>query len=69
MKKLFSVAFKGCALGGEAIIFAETKEEAIQLCISHPDYPNERSVDTISSDLDVEELPLDGVAWIWDGGY
>ena len=68
MKKLFSVTFEGCALGGEAIIFAETKEDAIQLCISHPDYPNERSVDTTDADH-VEELPLDGVAWFWNGDY
>ena len=68
MKKLFSVVFEGCAMGGEAIIFAETKEEAIQLCVSHPEYPNERSIATIR-DLDVEELPLDGVAWFWNGDY
>lgn len=64
---MYEVTFNGDALGGVAIVKANSQEEAIELIRSHPDYPHIGDPDEA---IDVSQrLPMDGVIWFWDGDY
>lgn len=62
MKKLYRVDYDGLWLGGTALVFAGSEQEAINLVES-----DDFTVDF--KDVEVKELPLEGVVYNDNGDY
>lgn len=60
--KLFEVRYRGLWLGGKSIVFAENKEEAIELVRCHPN--------TVEfTDVLVNEIEVGGIVHNDNGDY